>query len=66
MDLLAKFRSCLKGTSEEKNRREEILAAILEAFEKEGQEGATSALKQRMKKLEEDFNHKLTQLEEKL
>jgi hypothetical protein len=56
----------MTGSAEEKTRREEILAALLEVFERGGKDAASDVLQAKMSELEGHIDDRLATLEEKL
>lgn len=66
MDLYEKIRARLKGSAEEKKRREEILQHILNIFQQGSPEAVTNALKKRLDEMEKSLKEKLDALERKL
>ena len=66
MDLSDKVRAKLKGTAEEKERREKILSAILRTFQQGGSEAVTAAMKARLDDMERKLGDKLGALKKKL
>ena len=52
MELYDEIRARMKGSAEEKTRREETLKCILDAFRQGGTEAVTAALKSRLDEME--------------
>ncbi len=66
MELYDKIRARLKGSAEEKKRREEILKAILDTFQQGSPEAVTDAMKSWLDDLEKELKKKLDALAKKL
>lgn len=66
MDLREKIQAKLKGTPEAKQRREEILGAILCTAEQGGPEAVTGAMERRLDGMKGELDEKLAALRKKL
>ncbi len=66
MTLIDKLRGRMIGGAEEKERRQQILTELLEAFESGGKAVASDLLNRLMKDLEEQFEERLADLKKTL
>jgi hypothetical protein len=66
MPLIDKLGGKVTGNGEEKERRQVILTALLEAFERGGGDAVSELLEEKLKRLEVRFDAKLAALEQKL
>jgi hypothetical protein len=66
MELYDKIRARLKGSAEEKKRREEILKYILDTFRQGSPETVMNAMKSRLDDMEKQLTEKLVALKKKL
>ena len=66
MELYEKIRARVKGSAEEKERRDTILSAVLSTFQQGGPEAATDFMKSRLDEMEKKLKEKLEALKKKL
>jgi hypothetical protein len=66
MSLKDKLLPAVNGTASEQERRQRLLAELLDAFERDGEDAVCRLLRTKMDALEQRFSERLAALQEKL